>query len=510
MLGIGVMRAGLKGVRGGLAAFAGGALSVAGFAPFSWFPLALAGVAVLVWLLRDVAGRQGDVRRGFGLGFAWGLGCFLFGVSWLYVALNRYGGVPAPVAGLAILLFCAYLALFPAVCAAAFVRLRRGGAFAQASVFAALWGAAELLRGGLLTGFPWLSLGYSQLAPSPLQGWFPVLGVYGVGMLAAFVAAYAVLTPWRQRRAALVTVAGIGIVGLAGAALGRVAWTQPEGVPLRVALVQTDIAQDLKWEPSRLQDWLETNLQLARAPSADLVVLPETTLPLLMEQLPAGYLDMLAADVRQQGGDLVLGVFTRDQAGHIYNAALSVGASPSQSYAKRHLVPFGEYSPPLFGWFYELANIPMSSQTPGAVAQAPLQLGAQRVAVNICYEDLFGRELIDAVPDATLLLNLSNLAWYGDSFAQPQHLQIAQARALETGRPMLRATNTGMTAIVMPDGEVAEALPAFVRSTLTAQVQGYTGLTPYVRWGDWGAAGLVLAGLAVALGSGRRIRRQGV
>jgi len=180
-------------------------------------------------------------------------------------------------------------------------------------------------------------------------------------------------------------------------------------------------------------------------------------------------------------------VFLRDARGRIHNAVASLGASPSQSYAKRHLVPFGEYSPPLFGWFYALADIPMSDQTPGAADQPPLVLAGRRVAVNICYEDVFGRELLYALPEAGLMLNVSNLAWYGDSLAQPQHLQIARVRALETGRPMLRATNTGMTAVVRPDGRVEAVLPPFERGILRAEVRAHAGLTPYARWGD-GAA----------------------
>jgi len=163
-----------------------------------------------------------------------------------------------------------------------------------------------------------------------------------------------------------------------------------------------------------------------------------------------------------------------------------------QFYAKQHLVPFGEYSPPLFGWFYRLASIPMSDQTRGASDQAPMALDGQRVALNICYEDVFGAELIRALPQATLMLNISNLAWYGDSHAQPQHLQIARVRALETGRPMLRSTNTGMTALVQPDGQVAAVLPAFERGVLRVDVQGYQGLTPYARWGDRLVLGLAL------------------
>lgn len=488
-----------------LLSFAAGGASVFAFAPFEIFPVAFASLAVLATLLQRASGWRG----GFRLGFAWGLGAFLAGVSWLYVALNRYGGMPMPLAGFAILLVCAYLALFPALAGALFVRFARGGVARQAALFAGLWAAAEWLRGWLFTGFPWLAVGYSQTPPSPLAGFAPVLGVYGVGALVAFVGALLAFTAWRRAAPALGGAFGVVLVAGAGSVLAPVAWTEPSGDPIEVALIQTNIEQDLKWRPERLSDWLETNARLAREHVADLVVLPETTLPILADRLPAGYLDMLAAPARARGGDLVLGAFVRDADGRVYNAAISVGASEREVYAKQHLVPFGEYSPPLFGWFYRLVDIPMSDQTRGAPNQPPMALGDQRVAVNICYEDVFGRELIRSLPEATLLLNVSNLAWYGDSFAQPQHLQIARMRALETGRPMLRSTNTGMTAVVNPDGSIAGALPAFTRGALRLEVRGHVGLTPYARWGDRAAMLVALLGVAVGAAGSRRVRSVG-
>lgn len=477
-----------------------GAVCVFAFAPFGVFPVALLSLAVLAWLLECTERR----RDGFLIGFAWGFGAFAAGVSWLFVALNRYGGMPVPLAAVAIGLFCAYLALYPALAGALFVRLRAGGVFVRAALFAALWIAAELLRGWVFTGFPWLAIGYSQTPPSPLAGWLPLIGVYGVGGLLAFFAALVAFAPWRRLRDTVTSGVLVLVLLAGGSALGRVAWTQPEGDPLRVALVQTNIAQELKWRPEHVRDWLELNLRISDVPDADLVVLPESTLPMLAEHLPEGYLDFLAERARANGADVLFGVFLRDAQGRVFNASSSLGVSPAQSYTKRHLVPFGEYSPPLFGWFYTLADIPMSDQTPGPDRQPPMRLGGQRIAVNICYEDLFGRELLHALPEAGLMLNVSNLAWYGHSLAQPQHLQIAQVRALETGRPMLRATNTGMTAVVQPDGRVSEALPQFERGVLRAEVTGYAGLTPYARWGDWLAFALAALGLAVGLIARRR------
>lgn len=479
--------------RAAIAMLAGG-VSVLAFAPFGAFPLAFVSLVVLVWVLE----REPRPGGGFLVGFAWGLGAFVFGVSWLYIALNRYGGVPVPVAALAIVLFCAYLALYPALVAALYVRLRRGGPFAHAALFAGLWVVAEWLRGWVFTGFPWLAIGYSQTPPSPLAGYLPVIGVYGVGGLVAFASVLLALVPLRAFARSGRILAPMVLILLLGFALGRIAWTTPSGEPLRVALVQTNIEQGLKWEPGMLAQWLEVNAHLAGRFDADLVVLPETTLPLLVEQLPQGYLEHLAGGVRARDGDLIVGVFDRDARGQIFNAAISLGTAPRQMYAKQHLVPFGEYSPPLFGWFYALAEIPMSDQTPGSRDQRPMRLGEQRIAINICYEDLFGRVIRRGLPEATILLNISNLAWYGRSLAQPQHLQIARVRAIEAGRTMLRSTNTGMTAVVNPDGSVAGVMPQFERGALQMEVMGHQGLTPYARWGDGTA--LVLALLALALG----------
>lgn len=489
------------------AAFLAGGASVLAYAPFELFPVAAVSLGVLFWLLgpgapaslcADSRGRR--ARGGFGIGFAWGLGAMLAGVSWLYVALNRFGGMPMPLAGLAVLLFCAFMGLFAGFSGALFGALRQGRAGRDALLFAAAWLLGEWVRGWAFTGFPWLASGYSQSPPSPLAGFAPVFGVFGVGGLLAAVAALAVAAVGaRNWRPALVA----GLILAAGVGLRGVAWTALVGEPVRVALLQPNIEQSLKWRPEMLQRWLEVNLSMLRDNPAQLVVLPETTIPLLIDHLPPDYREALARTAAGHGGDVIFGTFVRDDAGRIFNAAVSLGSAPPAFYAKQHLVPFGEYSPPLFSWFYALASIPMADQTRGAARQPPMALAGQKVAVNICYEDVFGEELIRSLPEATLLLNLSNLAWYGDSFAQPQHLQIARLRALETGRPMLRSTNTGMTALVAPDGRVEAVLPAFAAGALHVAVRGYQGLTPYARWGNWAA---VLAALAVLGLAARRPR----
>jgi len=461
-----------------------GSVSVAGFAPLELFPLPIIALAGLLYLWQAAP----TPRRAALLGFIWGLGFFLTGVSWVYVSLHDVGGMAAPLAAVATVLFCCWLAVFPALVGYFFRRLMSANFWRNALLFAGLWVLSEWLRGVLFTGFPWLALGYSQTPPSPLAGFAAVLGSYGVGGLAALIAA-ALALGLRRRGAWLLILALLG----SGALLRGMDWTQPVGAPFRVSLLQGNIPQSLKWVPERLPLSIETYTGLAQAHPAALTVLPETALPLFFHEVPREVLQALT-----QHGDVLVGTAVRLREGGYVNGAIAVSPGPTfatQSYAKKHLVPFGEYVPPGFAWFFGLVNIPMSDFSAGPVRQAPLKIGAQRIAPNICYEDLFGEEIIRALPEATLLINLSNTAWFGDSLAQPQHLQIARLRALETGRMMLRATNTGITAAIAPDGRVLGTLPPFTTGALQVEAIGYQGLTPYARWGN--LLTLLLALLAV-------------
>ena len=476
-----------------------GAASVLAFAPSGVFPLAPIALGALFFLLR----QTDSPRTGALYGWTFGSGLFLAGVSWVYVSLSTFGGMPAWLAGLATLLFCLFLALYPALAGGLTVCLRSKKGTLDALAFAALWTLAEWLRGWLLTGFPWLAAGYAQSPPSPLAGYAPLVGAYGLSFLSALLGALGAraLAAARARRfktAGAILLAGTTLL-LGGQLLRGVAWTTPHGEPLRVALLQGNVPQDLKWRPETYDASLRTYYQLALEHPAQLTILPETALPAFYDRLPPAYLDALAGLARRQDGDLLLGVPTGNSARYA-NSVISLGRSPAQRYDKHHLVPFGEFVPPGFRWFMAQANIPMSDFTPGAASQPALAVAGQRVAANICYEDAFGEEIARAVPQATLLANVSNVAWFGDSLAPQQHLQIARLRALETGRTMLRATNTGMTAIVAPNGAVLAALPPFTRGALTGEAQGYTGVTPYVRWGNAPLIVLLsvfVAGLAV-------------
>jgi len=472
-----------------LIAFLLGALAVAGYAPFHLYPLAILALAGLFRLWR----AQITPRAGFALGYCYGLGLYGAGVSWVFVSLHDFGGMPWPLAALATAGFCTFLALFPA--AAGWVSAHFHKRRAWAMPFA--WVLAEWVLNWIFTGFPWMALGYSQAPHSPLAGLAPVLGVYGVSLAAAACAA--LVAAWLGGAARRRIIAALLVFWVAGSTLKQVEWTAPAGEPIRVSLLQGNIPQDLKWQPEEIRSTLETYHELARQNPAQLVVMPETALPLLPEHVPAEYFESLIAQARISGGDMLLGLPEKVD-GRYYNSMVSLGTAPVQVYRKSHLVPFGEFIPlkSVIGWVYDdLLNMPLADLSPGPATQRPLQIAGQKVAVNICYEDVFGEEIIRQLPEATLLVNASNDAWYGRSLAAHQHRQISQMRALETGRMMLRATNTGATAVIDPQGRVLAEAEHFTATALTGQAQGYSGATPYVKWGNWPA--ILLAALALGL-----------
>ena len=487
-----------------------GAASALAFAPTEFFPLiglTLAGLlALLDQIINSAGGTAKKTWQGALTGAAFGFGLFITGTSWIYVSLSTFGGMPVFVAAVATMLFCSVLSLYPAMACALFVRYSPSGWWQRSLFFTALWTLTEWLRGWVFTGFPWLAIGYSQTPPSPLAGFAPLLGVFGLSLVTALFAALifevlrriptaragtAVQPTYQQAARPLLLLV---LLLASGFSLREISWTSAQGQPISVALLQGNVAQDLKWRPEKFSDSLRIYYHLAQENPAQLTVLPETALPAFLEQIPREYLDELRNLAQRQRGDMLLGVAIGN-AGQYANGAINLGQSPQQIYNKVHLVPFGEFVPPGFSWFLAMAQIPMSNFTSGEKKQALMTLAGQKIAVNICYEDAFGEEIIRALPEATLLVNLSNVAWFGDSLAPAQHLQIAQMRALETGRMMLRATNTGMTAIIKPDGKVQSVLKPYTRAALHGEVYGFQGSTPFVRWGNWPT--LVIAALLI-------------
>ncbi len=497
-----------------ITAFVLGAVTVAGYAPFGVFPLPVLTLAALFYLWSKAPSPRGAAMQGF----AYGLGLFLFGVSWVYVSLHDFGAMPALLAAIATFLFCAFLALLPAAAAYGCVRPRFSRAVMCALLAPAAWTLAEWTRGWILTGFPWLAIGYSQIPASPLAGYAPVVGIYGVTLATAASAGLLVVL-WQSateksevgsRKSEVLRVILhpssfiLVVIWLTGFALKQIAWTVPAGAPVAVSVLQGNVAQDLKWREDRVVPTLNTYRRLTESSTAKLIILPETALPLFLQQVPEDYLNALAAHARAQGGDILIGIPERIAGEGYYNSVITLGSSPRQVYRKSHLVPFGEFIPlrPLLAGIVGALAIPLQDFSRGGADQRPLTVAGERVAVNICYEDAFGEEIIRQLPEATLLVNVSNVAWFGRSLAPRQHLQISRARAMETGRTMLRATNTGVTGVIDPRGELVAAAPEFATATVTHQVQGYRGATPYVRWGNYGALLLCVA-LIVGAGTAR-------
>lgn len=487
--------------RGDALALAAGAALPLAFAPFNLYPLAVLCAALLFATWRGVGPRRALWR-----GWLFGLAQFGLGVSWVYVSMHDFGGVSAALSVALTALLVVVLAVFPALAGYLAVRLTQRGAASTSAlllVFPAVWTLIEWVRGWFLTGFPWLNLGYSQ-SDAPLAGLAPLAGVYAVSLAVAASGAL-LLAAFERGRGGfrpryLILLA---VLWLAAGLGGGVEWTQPEGEPLRVSLVQGNVSQDMKWQPGMLEPTVALYQELTRAHwDSDLIVWPETAMPMYYLQARP-YLDALGAEARAHGTALLIGLIYMEAASDAYyNSMVSVGGEHDgyQVYHKHHLVPFTEYLPlkAALAGLVDFMNVPMSDFSAGPAVQAPFKVAGQRVGMSICYEDAFGEEMIRRLPEATLLVNVSNDAWFGRSVAPFQHLQIARMRAIETGRPLLRATNTGVSALIGHRGELLGASPQFKVHVLSGEVQPRQGATPYVQVGN--AAFLVLAGVMLGLG----------
>jgi apolipoprotein N-acyltransferase len=485
-------------IRGGASAFVAGAATVLAFAPAGAYPVAFVMLALLV---HHWAGAP--PARCFLAGFWFALGFFLAGVSWVYVSMSEFGGMPVPLAVLSTFVFCAFLALFPATAGWLQARIPAPLEVRVFFLIPAAWTLFEWLRGVIFTGFPWIAIGYGATG-WPMQGYAPLGGVYLLTFLTVALAGAVWLL--FQRRKPVVALAVFIVCMGGGEALRHVEWTTPVGEPFDAALLQGNVPQEMKFRPERYARILETYARLAGDSKAKLIVLPETAVPNWLDQVDPVYLATLAGVARRNGGDLLLGVAYREPPRSYYNSVVSLGVSPPQIYHKHHLVPFGEFVPLGFEWLMRTVDIPMSNFSRGMSAPT-LQVAGQRVAVNICYEDAFGDEIAARLPEATLLVNVSNVAWFGDSLAPTQHLQMARLRAVETGRMHLTATNTGVTAAIDRDGRVLARLAQYKEDRLEVRAQGYAGTTPYAQLRDWPVLALCL-GLLVAWVIIGRIRRR--
>ena len=485
-----------------------GALLPFAFAPFDLWALAPLSLAGLFWLWSGVS-----PRAAWTLGYAFGLGMFCVGVSWIFVSMHHFGEAIVPVAGLITLVFAALMAVFPALAGWLSARLSTENSVARILIAMPLaWMLFELIRGEFLGGFPWLNLGASQIH-SPLAGFVPVFGEYGASLAVVLSAALLVLLVTRRTYLAVLG-ALLAFVALwaGGIMLRQIDWVEPAGEPLRVAIVQGNVEQSRKFDPQVFQATLNLYRRLSESvPDAKLIIWPETAVPDTVSAASSFLIEMQDL-MRDRGQELVLGIFDQDRQGNYYNALLALPVEGGY-YHKRHLVPFGEYLPLRFliEPFKNLIQVPMSDLTSGKNQQHLLRLAGHPAGASICYEATLARKINTALPEAAFLINASNDAWFGDSLAPHQHLQIAAMRSLESGRWMVRATNTGISALINPHGEVVARTPQFEQAVLRGDITPMQGATPFVIFGAWPIWLLSVLGIC-ALGvvryiTAERIRR---
>ncbi len=450
---------------------------------------------LLLWLGSDAA-------EAFREGWAFGLGMFGIGVFWMHISIDQFGNVGTSLAVFITLMFIAAMALYYGLVGWLAKRLAgSAGLVVQLVSYVLLWTLLEWARGWVLTGFPWLALGYSQIG-TPLQGYAPLLGVYGVSMLLLVSSASLVSVITSRFRTLLPALLVLTLVWGGGWWLHQIQWTTPSGDALKVSIIQANVQQSLKWKPSSRQPTIDLYLALTQKElDSDLVVWPETAVPAFYHELQEELFPQLERTLQKSSTELLLGIPAREDSGRRYfNAMVTLGGLRN-SYYKRHLVPFGEFMPMrlLLQPLIRFLDIPMSNFAPGQAERPLLKVAGYWAGVSICYEDAFGNEIIQAMPDAAFLVNASNDAWFGDSLALPQHLQIARMRSIETGRYQLRATNTGISAFIGPRGELISSSPIFKEYVLRGEIVPMHGLTPYARMGNWAVVQLVLLALGVVV-----------
>ncbi|MFT3929641.1 MAG: apolipoprotein N-acyltransferase [Spongiibacteraceae bacterium] len=463
-----------------LAAIAGSLITLS-LAPFDIWPLGILSLIFLHYLLENISPARAAWR-----GWCFGAGLFLSGASWLYVSIHDFGGASLVLAAFLSGAFCLLLALLHAMFGYGYVRWIRDKKFGRWLGFAAWWTIWEWVIYWLCTGFPWLYVGYAHLT-TPLSGWAPIGGIYTLSFIIALTAAGLIRLIKHETSLAQkwIPTALAAVLWLGGFVLQSMTWTQPKGEPIRVALVQANIPQSVKWDPNFFRETLDIYSHLS-APlwrDNDIVFWPEAAVPALYENAKP-FFDVNAAAAARYNHALISGVPYRSEHGEFFNSAIAIG-NGSGIYHKQHLVPFGEYVPfeKYLRGLIEFFDLPMSDFQAGPSGQAPLQAAGLTFAPFICYEVVFGDLVRHARAD--VLLTLTNDAWFGHSIGPLQHLRMVQMRALEMGRPFVRATSNGVTVLIDSKGHITARIPQFERAVLTGTVQGYEGVTPFARFGSW-------------------------
>jgi apolipoprotein N-acyltransferase len=465
-----------------------GGLTTLAFAPFDLNWLVFFTLALVFYLWNQLTVKQAAIS-----GWLFGLGLQGTGVSWIYYSLHVHGSAPAYFAVLLVFLLCCYLSLYTALTAYTVNRFLPGKPVLRLIIFyPASWVVFEWLQGYVMTGFAWMQLGYTQI-DLPLSGFAPVLGNHAVSGLVAVCAGALVFLLKQGRQLplkyGLSVVLAVILLWPAGRLLKNINWTQKDGEPVKVSVIQGNFAQKDKWKLHMKQPTLDLYRDLSLAQQdVDLIVWPETAVPDYWYRV-VPYIQQMRRDMKSQDTDLLLGIFVKNEESRLLNSVMNIKGGV---YHKRHLVPLGEYIPLRFliEFFNKFVKIPMSDIASGDEDQPLLTAAGVALGISICFEDAFARDVIKDLPQAKLLINVSNDAWFEDSHEAHQHHAIARMRALEAGRYMIRSTNTGITSFIDPHGEVIKQLPQFEVGVLKAEVQPLSGATPFVRWGDWLIVGL--------------------
>ena len=445
-------------------------------------------LSILWWRLDSPIANT--LKKQFGLGLLFGIGYFVVGLWWIYISLHDVGGINALLACIGVLLLSAYVAIYfslATLAISAFSKNRLTGLFLAAS-----WVLAEFLRGYIFTGFPWMGFAETQF-----NGPFAPIAPFFGGLACTFLVIWTSWEIYQLRKhitSSLLLITSALAISLFASSFS---FTKPIGEPISVRLIQGNFEQSLKFNPQAIGQQIDFYTREITKEAANLIIIPETAFPWPQPNLPFGLLQYLQTFSNSSGSNILLGLIGEvPKENGVQYSNRATGLSPNQppyQYDKSHLVPFGEFIPPGFQWFVKSFHVPMSDFARGDLKQAPLTIVRKgqddlHAAITICYEDVFGGELAYRIQNSdkpvNLLINMTNLAWFGDSQAPTQQLRLSQLRSLETGLPALRATNTGITAVLGPDGKLLQSLPEFTQTTLSANVQAYAGKTPYVIWGN--------------------------
>ncbi|ORU91968.1 MAG: apolipoprotein N-acyltransferase [Cycloclasticus sp. symbiont of Bathymodiolus heckerae] len=482
-----------------------GALLPLAFAPYDLPAMAIISLVLFLLILNKLKPAEAAT-----VGYAFGLGYFGHGVYWVYFSIHHFGHAPLWLAVIIMLGMVAILALYMALLAYVLNRFFQNNlAVRYLLAFPSIWAGLEALRAVLFTGFPWLSLGFSQL-DTWLSSWAPMFGVLGVSWLVALTSGGILYLIRGEKMACKLVAMGLLLASwLGGLLLHQIKWVEPAGKAVNVALLQGNVPQEIKWLRSFRQINLNIYMQMTKQQrDADLIVWPETAIPAFYHTVKNAFIPALKREAEDFQSDIVLGLpVMPEQTGDYYNGLYSVRHA-EDFYLKRHLVPLGEYMPlkPLSTFILSFLSIPMSDFSSGGSEQALLQGAGYPFASSICYEDVFQQTSIDGLPEAAYLVNVSNDTWFGDTIAPYQHLQMARMRALESGRYLLRSTNTGLTAIVNQYGEITRQAPMFKRVALRGELIPLKGVTPFVQGGWWFI--YVLIALVVVFGFLKRDRKE--